>query len=75
MPANPVFCFLLTFAVIAAVVGLAASDPPRDDTDGPTRSGMRLLTDFGTGCQYLAAPIGGLTARLGPDGRHMGCRR
>ena len=50
----------------------------KDDTDPPGwtgfyRSGMRVLTDAQTGCQYLQA--GGLTPRLDADGRHMGCRR
>jgi hypothetical protein len=47
--------------------------PDRDDTDGPAeRSGMQLLTDHGTGCQYLKT-ISGITPRLAPDGRQV-CR-
>lgn len=41
-----------------------------DDTDLPTkRSGMNLYTDHGTGCQYLATPLGSLTPRLDADGK------
>lgn len=42
-----------------------------DSTDSPTeRSGLRLYTDHGTGCQYVAAGyFGELTPRLGPDGK------
>lgn len=43
-----------------------------DDTDGPEkRSGMALYRDYGTGCEYLASPWGGLTPRLDADGRHI----
>lgn len=46
----------------------------RDATDGPNgRSGMKLRTDHGTGCQYLETADGGITPRLGSDGRQM-CR-
>jgi hypothetical protein len=46
---------------------------PRDDTDtedGP-RSGVNLRTDHGTGCQYLADPMGGITPRLDASGEHI----
>jgi hypothetical protein len=48
----------------------------RDDTDpaGIKRSGMVLYTDAKTGCQYLSVPHGGITPRLGADGRQYGCR-
>lgn len=44
---------------------------PTDDTDlsKRVRSGMTPLTDYGTGCQYLTAPGGGVTPRLDPQGR------
>ncbi|SEO43293.1 hypothetical protein [Pseudomonas sp. Snoq117.2] len=44
----------------------------RDDTDSPSqRSNMRLHTDHKTGLQYLSAPGGGLTPRMGIDGKQM----
>jgi hypothetical protein len=43
----------------------------RDDTDGEARSGLKLRTDARTGCQYLESAGGGLTPRLGKDGRHV----
>ncbi len=44
----------------------------RDDTDGPKeRSNMRLHTDHKTGLQYLSAPGGGLTPRMGVDGKQL----
>lgn len=47
---------------------------PRDATDSPTeRSDMRLLTDHGTGCQYLSRS-GVMTPRMGPDGKQI-CRK
>lgn len=42
---------------------------PRDDTDSQkARSGVRLVTDYGTGCQYLKTREGHITPRLKPDG-------
>lgn len=44
---------------------------PHDDTDPPDgRSGMTLLTDHGTGCQYLYRS-GAITPRMNNDGRQM----
>lgn len=45
----------------------------RDDTDGPwpNRSGIKVVTDAKTGCQYLAHERGGLTPRLDAEGRHI----
>lgn len=59
---------------LVAAIGACS---PRDATDPPhgKRSGMLLRTDYGTGCQYLAEPFGGITPRVDADGRHMGCRR
>jgi hypothetical protein len=46
-----------------------------DETDSPQeRSNLGLRTDFGTGCQYLESSFGGLTPRLGADGRQI-CRQ
>ena len=50
-----------------------------DDTDlfeeGKTkpvkRSGFAIVTDYGTGVQYLAMPLVGLTPRLDKDGKPM----
>lgn len=40
----------------------------RDDSDSPTeRSGVKVITDHGTGIQYLMTPKGGLYPRLGPS--------
>ena len=48
----------------------------RDDTDAQSwgeRSGMMPMTDARTGCQYLSVSGGGITPRLGRDGRQIGC--
>ncbi|MBZ9649414.1 hypothetical protein K9B33_17910 [Sphingobium sp. 3R8] len=63
--------------VIIAALCLAAwqwiSPPARDATDPPSgpRSGMRLRTDNGTGCQYLETKGGALSPRLGSDGKQV----
>lgn len=48
---------------------------PRDSTDPPAgrRSGLVILTDHLTGCQYLGASRGGVTPRLRADGSQI-CR-
>lgn len=47
----------------------------RDDSDMPDGrpSGMRVLSDNLTGCQYLAYSSGGITPRMGADGKQV-CR-
>lgn len=62
--------------VLIALALLALGGSLRgDDTDPPDgRSGMRLLTDAHTGCQYLAVPLGGITPRLDGEGRQVGCK-
>ena len=46
-----------------------ATDWGRDDTDtADKRSGLAILTDARTGCQYLTTAKGGLTPRQGVDG-------
>lgn len=35
------------------------------------RSGFAIVTDYGTGVQYLAMPLVGLTPRLDKDGKPM----
>lgn len=42
-----------------------------DDTDGEQRSGMGVLTDARTNCQYLYTPSGGLTPRMNLDGTQI----
>ena len=46
--------------------------PGRDDTDSErTRSNLELLTDAGTGCQYLRPRGGEMTPRLNAKGEHV----
>ena len=67
-----------TFAVAAlAILGIIAVvnaiiERPHDDSDPPGgRSGVAVVTDHATGLQYLRSPGGGITPRLGVDGRQM----
>ena len=62
---------------IAFAVVLSWTPLGRDDTDPGkwgARSGVRLITDSRTGCQYLAASDGGITPRLDRDNKQMGCK-
>jgi len=57
---------LLVFSLIASLV----INVPRDDSDSPTaRSGMMVLTDHLTDCQYLYK--GSLTPRLDAAGKQI----
>lgn len=65
-------------AVALALTVLAQSCTPYDDTDDvstKTRSGVLLITDYGTGCQYLATGglfgAYGITPRMDSDGNHI----
>lgn len=64
---------LITGVIIGMLLMVAINTwRVRDDTDGPKeRSNMRLHTDHKTGLQYLNAPGGGLTPRMGVDGKQM----
>lgn len=70
--------FLVVVAGISFVVG--ALFGPRDSTDPPGRlwlvfrrmSGLTLYRDHLTGCEYVSVG-GGLTPRLGADGKQL-CR-
>lgn len=62
--------FVITAGMLMILLSLFLNNP-RDTTDPPDgRSGMKLLTDHKTGCQYLYRG-GGITPRMSADGRHM----
>lgn len=72
-----------TYALILMAIGIAVLldiSRPYDDTDPPIRahpwdrSGLRLYTDHGTGCQYISTMFGDLVARRDGSGKHVGCR-
>lgn len=68
------------WCAIALLVTWTMDQAPlgRDDSDEQgwfgARSGMSPMTDRLTGCQYLSTSSGGITPRLGADGRHLGCK-
>lgn len=43
----------------------------RDSTDGSGRSNLEIRTDCLTGLQYLTSSKGGLTPRIGNDGKQI----
>lgn len=73
--------FLLTLIVVVlvnlgvAVAGRLLGAGPLDDTDRVfgLSSGLRPRTDALTGCEYLEVRGGGITPRMGADGRQV-CR-
>ena len=42
-----------------------------DDWENKKRSGVSIVIDYGTGVQYIATPIGGITPRLDSNGNVM----
>lgn len=59
-----------TAALVACVLCFGCS--VKDSTDPPDGvSGIAPYTDNLTGCQYLGYGLGGLTPRMGPDGKQI----
>ena len=59
-------------AAILITVLLAGCTQMRDDSDPPNgASGMGVHTDALTGCQYLSRYRGGITPRMGADGKQI----
>ena len=68
-----VFVGLLIASLVVWAVN-TGSGGPLDSTDNHTtgdRSGLRILIDHGTGCQYLRTSSGGITPRLDANGKPM----
>jgi len=76
-------CFSVLYVIGDAIVwaigasGMSGFVQPFDETDDPRgkRSNMILLTDHGTGCQYLRVIGGGITPRLDADGKQICTRK
>ena len=55
--------------IVLGLIGSIVGHPQKDDTDpSGGRSGLKIHTDSGTGCQYLSVSGGGVTPRLSADG-------
>lgn len=66
--------FLVLVYLLLVCVTVLREGSPLDSTDNPDtreRSGMTILVDHGTGCQYLTRRGGGITPRLDKDGQPM----
>lgn len=72
---NLLYAFLILAAIVFTVMfgtRYMISMPERNDTDPPDGySGISVLIDNKTGCQYLASARGGMTPRLDKKGKHM----
>lgn len=56
--------------IVLGLIGSIVGYPQKDDTDpSGGRSGLKIYTDSGTGCQYLSVSGGGVTPRLSADGQ------
>lgn len=55
--------------IVVAYVSHGGNPLRRDATDGKKRSGLVIYTDYGTGCQYVATMMGGLSPRLDKNGK------
>lgn len=69
---NVMIALLIGWLVFSLIAGW-----PTDDTDKSAweRSGVKLVRDYGTGCQYLQTTQGSLTPRLDADGKQKGCHQ
>lgn len=58
------FVLLIISSVAFSLISMAIT--PTDDTDLSrwTRSGVKIVTDYGTGKEYLVTPEGGITERV-----------
>jgi len=63
---------LFIYLAVMLLVVVSPARCSKDDTD-PEKgiSGMTLSTDARTGCQYLSRGFGGLTPRMGADGKQV----
>lgn len=63
--------YLVAAAVVAAL--LTGCDQGSDNSDMPDgrKSGVAVRYDALTGCQYLEGTRGGLTPRMGRDGKQV----
>lgn len=69
-----IFWVAMAYLFVLATNALYNISPiGRDETDKPGwgsgRSGVRLVTDQETGCQYLETKSGGITPRLDAEGK------
>lgn len=61
---------IISMVITQIVTGLTPYDETDDEVKG-LRSGVKLITDHGTGCQYLTRFFGSPTPRLNKNGKHM----
>jgi hypothetical protein len=67
-----IFKVALGAALLATLAACNVGDDT-DDRENNHASGMRLYTDYGTGCQYLRGGGGGITPRMDANGKQV-CR-
>jgi hypothetical protein len=67
--------FLIGLVLVLAIRFIAdrmgAGFDGTDDRANRSHSGLKLRTDYGTGCQYLETSGGGLTPRLDGTGKQF----
>lgn len=69
---NIAFGIFLGLALTAFVAsGQNSFFSKKDATDGEKRSGLVIYTDYGTGVQYVANLMGGMSVRVDADGKPM----
>lgn len=62
---NVVFFFAMANFVMSLVLSFIPYNLDSSDKDASHRSGVSIVTDYGTGVQYLKTPEGYITPRLG----------
>lgn len=65
-------CALWIVSAALIVASIIVGHSPKDETDPKNGlSGLALLTDAGTGCQYLGNAWSGITPRLDASGTQI----
>lgn len=62
---------IVTWIALGAISNLRGWGTDDSDLSGIRRSGVKVVTDYKTGLQYLESQHGGLVPRMAPDGSQM----
>lgn len=66
-----ILIFIVGLLLIALLDFFKVGFDDTDNWDTGERSGVTLITDYGTGCEYLKGVFGPPTPRMNADGRQV----
>ncbi|AHC30508.1 hypothetical protein CC53_gp091 [Rhizobium phage vB_RleS_L338C] len=69
---SALFVGMVIGGLFAILINLTSwNEVDATDKSASQRSGVRLVNDYGNGCQYLMSKEGHLTPRMGVDGKQI----